>query len=154
MLIMKATWKRYHGWRQHTTGTTATVSLSLRTVRAVVASATLETAVARIGSFRSLVHADNAAIESGEMSIWIRSNRNAVEHLLLVVHGLHGGFGLRLASEADEPKSTAAQSVMVLDNNLVFVRLCHGETRLGIEFSVQLLRWFHIERNPRGESDR
>lgn len=65
MLIMKATWKRYHGWRQHTTGTTATVSLSLRTVRAVVASATLETAVARIGSFRSLVYADDTTVKSG-----------------------------------------------------------------------------------------
>lgn len=44
-----------------------------------------------------------------------------VWHALLVVHVIHGSLRLSFIGEPDETESTAAQSVMVLDNDLIYV---------------------------------
>lgn len=50
---------------------------------------------------------------STPLSFWNRPVR-----LLEVVHGVHGGISLGIASETDEAKATATVGIAVLDDGL------------------------------------
>jgi hypothetical protein len=50
--------------------------------------------------------------------------RGLVRYILLVVHGVHGCLCLSFIGKADETETAAAQSVMVLDDNLRRVNRC------------------------------
>jgi hypothetical protein len=58
-----------------------------------------------------------------------KSERERIgKNVLLVVHGLHSGIGLRVLSIADKAKATATSSIAVLNHDLLrrerFVDLC------------------------------